>query len=201
MRPARNPAWQLSTRELADGLVILGAGPWGCTDERKLPVLDEEIKLVQRYLDNSLPVVGIGVGAQVLALAAGGAVQPAPLEFSIGNATATTTNALQGYLPASYPLVIYMRDFPQPPPEAQILAVDEQGRPALFQYRNCLGFTGHPGIKAGIVEDLVMEFVETPSDAETLNGLTRLRESQADVTQALGDIMVGLVKTTGWMQD
>jgi len=138
------------------------------------------------------------VGAQVLALAAGGRTEPAELEFSVGMATRTGEKALSGYLPAQYPLVIYMRDWPVPPPEAQVLAYDEKGRVALWQLgRAAFGFSGHPGIKVGMIEDLIMEFEEGPANIES--GLARLRLSQRSIEDALVPIMTGLVQAAGWM--
>ena len=74
-----------------------------------------------------------------------------------------------------------------------------QGEPLVFQIReNCLGFVGHPGAKSAMIEDLIMGFEEVPDrTAETLEAL---RETQAEIAAALGDIMVGLIQITGLMQ-
>ena len=49
-------------------------------------------------------------------------------------------------------------------PGAGVFA-DWRGRPALFQVGElALGFTGHPGTKPAIVEDLIMEFEDGPAD-------------------------------------
>ncbi len=86
-----------------------------------------------------------------------------------------------------------MRDAPVLPAGAAVLAADAAGRPLLFQLGdNSLGFLGHPGIKSAMIEDLIMEFDETPEGtAETLD---RLREAQAGIAGALAEIMVGLVE-------
>lgn len=79
----------------------------------------------------------------------------------MSEAERTAANALAGYLPQRFPLVLYGRDRPEPPATARVLARDREGRPAVFQVGlNALGFTGHPGTKAAIVEDLIMEFEE-----------------------------------------
>ena len=39
------------------------------------------------------------------------------------------------------------------------------GRPCFQVGENAYGFAGHPGIKLGMVEDLVMEFEEVPDNA------------------------------------
>jgi GMP synthase-like glutamine amidotransferase len=179
--------------QLLDGLVLLGGGPWGSAGGRNVPTLIEELTLTKAALQKGLPVLGIGLGAQLLAIMAGGSVEPTDLRFEVGEATRVDAAALDGFLPERYPLVIYGRDRPLPPPEARILAVDSGGHPALFQVgANALGFTGHPGIKAAIIEDLIMEFEEAPADPGPT--LARLRETQAALEDALVPIMTGVVR-------
>ena len=79
-------------------------------------------------------------------------------------------------------------------------AEDEAGRPAVFQvHGNCLGFTGHPGAKLGMVEDLIMEFDETPDNPAPV--FDTLRARQAEIEKALVPIMTGIVQITGLMRD
>lgn len=180
-----------------DGLILLGGGPWGSAGARDVPTLSQEILLAKACLERQLPVVGIGLGAQILAIAAGGGSEKSDLEFSVGKARRTKDKALAGYLPAEYPLAVYMRDWPVPPPGAEVLAVDEKNRPALFQIGSrAFGFAGHPGIKVAMAEDLVMEFEEAPSNVRT--GLAELRAAQRPIEDALVPLMAGLVRLTGW---
>jgi GMP synthase-like glutamine amidotransferase len=186
-------------RQLLDGLVLLGGGPWGSAGGRNVPTLIEELTLTKAALAKGLPVLGIGLGAQILAIIAGGSVEQTELVFEVGEATRVDPDALEGFLPERYPLVIYGRDRPVPPPEARILAVDPAGHPALFQVgSNALGFTGHPGIKPAIVEDLIMEFEEAPSDPGPT--LERMRTLQRSIEDALVPIMTGVVKVLGLME-
>lgn len=57
---------------------------------------------------------------------------------------------------------------------------------------NALGFTGHPGTKAAIVEDLIMEFEEGPADPAA--SLAHLRSLQRSIEDALVPIMTGVVR-------
>ncbi|HTQ77990.1 MAG TPA: gamma-glutamyl-gamma-aminobutyrate hydrolase family protein [Burkholderiales bacterium] len=180
------------------GLVLLGGGPWGSAGARDVPTLAAEVALAKAVLAADKPVVGIGLGAQILSLAAGGGVEPAPLEFTVGAATRALDDALHGYLPATFPLVVYMRDRPLPPPGAQVLARDAGGRPALWQYgRAAFGFSGHPGMKVAMVEDLIMEFEEAPPSVEP--ALAQLRVMQRSIEDALVPVMTGLVQCARWM--
>jgi GMP synthase-like glutamine amidotransferase len=185
--------------QLLDGLVLLGGGPWGSAGGRNVPTLIEELTLTKAALQKGLPVLGIGLGAQLLSIMAGGSVQQTDLRFEVDEARRVDAAALGGFLPERYPLVIYGRDRPLPPPDARILAVDSAGHPALFQVgANALGFTGHPGVKAAIIEDLIMEFEEAPADPAPT--LARLREVQRSLEDALVPIMTGVVQLFRWME-
>ena len=181
-----------------DGLVLLGGGPWGSAGTRDLPTLEAEVALARAVFTRGWPLVGIGLGAQIVALAAGGKSQATPLEFAVTRAHRVRDDALRGYLPESYPLAIYGRDRALPPPGAVIHSEDPQGRAALWQLgERTFGFAGHPGLKVAMVEDLIMEFEEAPAGLEA--GLTALRAAQHALEDALVPIMTGLVQALGWM--
>jgi len=182
----------------ADALILLGGGPWGSAGARDLPTLADEVELTRAWLKEGTPVIGIGVGAQILAIAAGGSSEATDLVLETGQVTRTEEGALNGYLPAEFAQVVYMRDRPKPPADALILATDEEGRPAVFQVgNNAYGFAGHPGIKLGMVEDLIMEFEEVPDDA--VSKLEELRGLQSRIEDELVPIMTGLVQCTSLM--
>jgi GMP synthase-like glutamine amidotransferase len=184
---------------LGEGLVMLGGGPWGAaTEGHLLPSLDAEVRLARACLMMGKPVIGFGLGAQVLALAADGGADQAPLVLEVATVRRATPDALAGYLPETFPSVVYMRDWPRPPDYAQVLARDEAGRPAVFQIgTNAFGFAGHPGVRPAMIEDLVMEFEEAPANCAA--GLPLVREKARAVEDALVPIMTGLVSMTGWM--
>ena len=198
-RPFASTAPLPQANALGDGLILLGGGPWGSAGARDVPTLKDEIALAKGALARDMPVLGIGLGAQILAIAAGGRAEATPLSFEVGVAHRTSAQALNGYLPAMYPLATYMRDWPVPPENARVLARDERGRAALWQVgERALGFAGHPGLKVAMVEDLVMEFEEAPAELEA--GLARLRAVQRGIEDALVPIMTGVVGLTGWIR-
>jgi GMP synthase-like glutamine amidotransferase len=182
----------------ADALVLLGGGPWGSAGTRDLPTLEAEVALTRSRLEENTPVIGIGLGAQILALAAGGSSEPGEFVFEINEARRTRDDALNGFLPESFAQVIYMRDRPVLPDVAETLAVDAAGRPAVFRIGdNAYGFLGNPGIKLGMVEDLIMEFEEVPAGAA--DKLEHLRLRQREIEDNLVPIMTGLVQCTSLM--
>jgi GMP synthase-like glutamine amidotransferase len=185
--------------DMAGGLVLLGGGPWGSAGERDVPTLASEVELARHALASGIPLLGIGLGAQVLSIAAGGGSVTAPLLFDVGEALRQREDALQGFLPECFPLVRYLRDRPVLPTTAEVLATDVDGEPAVFQVGDrALGFTGHPGMKTAMVEDLIMEFAEGP--LEPGPALDSLRERRPAIEDALVPIMTGIVKVLGLME-
>lgn len=66
-------------------LVVLG-GPIGANDEAAYPWLDDELALIRRRIADKLPVLGICLGAQLIAKALGARVYPAAArEIGFGN--------------------------------------------------------------------------------------------------------------------
>ncbi|MEZ5954719.1 MAG: hypothetical protein R3C13_10500 [Hyphomonas sp.] len=188
-----------SLGEVGDGLVLLGGGPWGTAGEQNVPTLDKELELARHCLMSNKLIIGIGLGAQILALAADGSTRATPLELRTGEGLRTIEGALNGYLPERFPYATYMRDWPVPPSYARILAKTEQGEPLIFQMGDtAFGFAFHPGFKLAIAEDLVMEFEEAPEG--TADSLTQARAVSRHIEDSLVPIMTGLVQVTGLME-
>jgi GMP synthase-like glutamine amidotransferase len=59
----------------ADALVVMG-GPMGANDDAHVPWLSGTKKLLAHAVDHGVPTLGVCLGAQLLAVACGGAVQP-----------------------------------------------------------------------------------------------------------------------------
>ncbi len=181
-----------------DGLIILGAGPFGVVSGSLLPTLAPELRLTADFLGRGLPVVGIGIGALILSTAAGGGAVEAPLRFAVEDVRRIAADALGGHLPERFPMALYLRDKPALPSAATVLAEGPAGEPMVFEIgSNAIGFLGHPGIKSAMIEDIAMEFDKSPDGLA--DGLMRLRERQGTIAEALSEIMVGLIKQTNWM--
>lgn len=184
--------------EGADGLVLLGAGPHGVAGGGILPTLAAELRLARLFLGAGKPVIGFGQGAAILALAAGGGVEESPYRAELLPLARSRPEALGGHLPERMVLFRCGRDVPLPPPEADILARDGEGRPAVFALGKSLGFNGHPGAKRGMIEDLVMEFPDVPENFEA--GFAALIAHQRDIAEALSELAVGICLHCGLME-
>ena len=181
-----------------DGLMLLGGGPYGLISGHILPSLSHELRLTRAFLAAGLPVVGLELGAVILAVAAGGGAQEAPLRFTVETARSTAPGQLGGMMADAFPMALYLRDKPVLPAGAEVLATAGDGTPLAFALAtNSLGFLGHIGMKRGMVEDLIMEFADTPDN--TVAALDALAAAQAEIAGTLTDLMVGISRRTGWL--
>lgn len=178
-----------------DGLILLGGGPYGVVSGSILPSLGPELRLTKDFLAEGKPVLGIGLGAVILAAAAGGGALEAPLRMAVVEALPETGGWLADL--GVFPLALYLRDAPLLPENATVLARSAEGDALVWEAGRALGFLGHPGAKRGMVEDLAMEFADTPE--RLLDGLTELGAAQAEIAQTLGPLVTALVARTGWM--
>lgn len=78
----------------ADLLIVLG-GPLSVEDEERFPWLVDEVALIRQRLDARQPLLGICLGAQLMARALGARVRPMAVK-EIGFAPLTLTEAGQG---------------------------------------------------------------------------------------------------------
>ncbi|MGH7814384.1 MAG: type 1 glutamine amidotransferase [Candidatus Binataceae bacterium] len=67
----------------AGGLILMG-GPMGVYETDRYPFLRDEMRLIEAALKDDLPVLGVCLGAQILAAALGAKVAPNPKGKEIG---------------------------------------------------------------------------------------------------------------------
>ena len=129
-----------------DGLSCSAPARSAWSADPLVPSLAAELRLTADFLSRGLPVVGVGLGAVILATAAGGGADEAPLRFEVGNARRVVPEALAGHLPEGFPYALYLRDRPALPAGAEVLAESASGEPLVF--RSATGSSGSSGIRA-----------------------------------------------------
>jgi GMP synthase (glutamine-hydrolysing) len=67
-----------------DGPIVVLGGPMGVYESERFPFLEVEIELLRQGLASGRPILGICLGAQLLAAAAGAAVRPGARGKEIG---------------------------------------------------------------------------------------------------------------------
>ena len=118
-----------SLDELA-GLVVLG-GPMGVGDTEQHPYLAGEIDLLAGAVAAGMPILGVCLGAQLLACALGGQIGPArTTEVGLGSVALTPAGERDDVLGPSGPLVPVLHwhgDTFTIPPGAELLAEAADG--------------------------------------------------------------------------
>lgn len=134
-----------------DFLVILG-GPIGVYEREIYPFLDAEMELIRRRVELGLPLIGICLGAQLMAAALGGRVYPGANGKEIGwhpIQSASDAAELAELLEPGVSLLHWHGDTFDLPPGAKLLAsTDKYPHQAFTVGRAALGLQFHPEVTA-----------------------------------------------------
>lgn len=142
----------------ARGLVILGGG-LSVTELDRLPRLQEELRLVRAALEAGAPVLGLCLGAQLLAAALGGAVLRAARKevgwYRVRLAGAARDDQLLAGEEDSLVAFHWHEDAFALPPGAVQLASSTLTPCQAFRAGVSWGFQFHPEVDAGILAAMV----------------------------------------------
>jgi methionyl aminopeptidase len=145
------------------GLVVMG-GPMSATSDRGFPTRQAELRLLEQALEIELPVLGICLGAQLLALAAGGRVFEGTQGPEIGWGDVELTpdavdDALLADLPERLRVLHWHGDTFELPPGAQRLAGSALYPEQAFRVGTCAwGLQFHLEVDAATVEGFAGAF-------------------------------------------
>jgi len=136
-------------------IVSLG-GTMSARDDEASPFLRDEVPFLRRAVVAGVPVLGICLGAQLLARALGGSVRPAPVEERGWSALRLTPAGARDPLFAGIasPLRAFHwhQDTIVLPPGAELLATGDACRNQAFRFAMSWGVQFHPEIDAGMIE-------------------------------------------------
>lgn len=173
--------------DAADLLVGLG-GPVSVYDHASYPWIEDELQLYARWIASHKPLIGICLGAQMLAAALGARVYPGPVK-ELGWTPLTLTAAGKSSVIASLenaPSMLHWHgDTFDLPAEATLLASTSAVRNQIYEWGGrALAFQCHPEVLGDRIESwLIGHAVEIAA----VKGVTlaRLREDTARFAPAL----------------
>ncbi|MBP2415513.1 type 1 glutamine amidotransferase [Microlunatus capsulatus] len=167
-----------------DGLVVLG-GEMGAHDDAAHPWLPGTRDLLRAAVEDGTPVLAVCLGLQLLAVACGGRVEPAPSGPQLGvrpveHEPAAADDPLLGPVPAGAPAVHWNNDLVvEPPPGAVVLSRSAGTVQALRLGARAWGVQFHPEVDVATLG--------LWADADVAAGLlepVRAAERLADVAAA-----------------
>jgi len=146
----------------ADALIVLG-GPMGAYDLEKHPCLAGEIELIRQRLQARRPVLGICLGAQLLAAAAGARVYRGASGVEIGWAGVELTQAglldpLWAGFPRRFTSFHWHGDTFDLPNGAELLARSDRYVQAFRLGRHAYGVQFHPEVVPPQLKDWIRAY-------------------------------------------
>ncbi len=143
-------------RDQPELLVVLG-GPIGVYETDQYPFLDTELSLIRQRLQNQLPTLGICLGAQLIAAAAGARVYPSGVKEigwgSIKLTAAGESSCLRHLVDSRYTVLHWHGDTFDLPQDAELLASTELVKNQAFVLgRKILALQFHVEADPGQIE-------------------------------------------------
>lgn len=142
--------------ELRDAthLVIMG-GPMGVYEEDRYPFLAEEKELIRRAFKRNVPILGICLGAQLIANALGKRVYPYKKELGWFTVRKVEEDFVVEELPKELRVFQWHGDTFDLPDGAKLLYAGDIVRNQAFRVRNAIGLQFHLEVTPEIVKDWV----------------------------------------------
>ena len=139
-------------------LIVAMGGPMSVNDESELPWLIEEKAFLRQAIENGVPVLGICLGAQLIASALGARVQPNTVVeigwFPVWRAESVGEGCF--VFPDRIELLHWHGETFALPEGARLLACSEACRHQAFQLgRRVIGLQCHPEMTPAIIADLL----------------------------------------------
>jgi GMP synthase (glutamine-hydrolysing) len=132
-----------------DGLaaVVSMGGPMNVYEEERYPFLRQETQYLERVIRAGIPVLGICLGAQMIAKACGAAVRKAPVKEvgwdEISLTDAGRVDPLFSDLPDKFRVLQWHEDMFEVPKGGTLLATSEACPHQAFRYANAYGLQFH----------------------------------------------------------
>jgi GMP synthase-like glutamine amidotransferase len=176
-----------------DALIVLG-GPMGAYDDEAAPWLPSVRQLMRSAIDDGVPTLGICLGAQLLAVAAGGKVEVGANGPEIGLAEIEVTEADDLLSIGTMPVVQWHYDaVTELPDTAVVLAANAAYPVQAFRVGEVAwGLQFHPEADAALVRGWAVEEGMDPAIAEPIGfAAARLAEAGESIARRFAAIITG----------
>lgn len=142
--------------------LALGGGGQSVWEVEKYPYLDFECRMVREAVERGIPVIGLCLGAQLIARAFGGEVRRAKQKeigfFPVELNAAGRLDPIVGALPPGFPATHWHGDVFEIPESCQNLGSSDLTPNQILRVGpNCLGFQFHLEMTPPLFEELVRD--------------------------------------------
>ncbi|MBN1596072.1 type 1 glutamine amidotransferase [candidate division FCPU426 bacterium] len=161
--------------------IVLG-GPMSANDADNYPFMHREIKYLRQLVDQNIHVLGVCLGAQMLASALGATVSNGP-RAEIGYSTVTlnhagTQDALMLAFPRELPVFQWHEQGFYLPKGAECLAGTEDYPNQAFRYKNAWGFQFHLEVTPEMVGEFGRQYADMLARIPQLTMVKLMEQAQ-----------------------
>jgi GMP synthase-like glutamine amidotransferase len=196
-----------------DGLVVMG-GPMSAASDDGFPTRRREVDLLASAITAGTPTLGVCLGAQLLAVAAGADVYPGPVGPEIGWGTVALSAEAQsdhllGGLPATLSVLHWHGDtFDLPPGSVRLATNSTYANQAFRLGDRAWGIQFHAEVDRSAVDAFVDAFASEATaagvdpqviSAEAPASLTRVAEPRRLITTRFADL-VATSRPAAWAE-
>jgi len=171
-------------------LIVLG-GQMSVNDEREFPFLVEEKQLVKKAVARGSVVLGICLGAQMIAAACGKKVYAGEKELGWRTINGCNTPG-QRFFPGNFEVFHWHKETFDLPEGARLLATGKAVKNQAFMLENALGVQFHPEVTKEIIA-----FWAKDLGADERDAILKKSEENLDGNRILCDAIVR-VFLAGW---
>ncbi len=176
--------------QCVDGIISMG-GPMNVYEEERYPFLKEETDFLKKAIAQDIPILGICLGAQMIAKAAGAPITKSP-QKEVGwgkiylNQSGINDILFEG-LPAELEVLQWHEDMFHIPKGGLLLAYSSDCPHQAFRYRNAFGLQFH----VEITEDMLADWFSDSPDRGII--LQRHKELNPQLIQQAERIFANFV--------
>jgi GMP synthase-like glutamine amidotransferase len=170
---------------------LLLGGPMSVNDEQDYPYLKEEKAFIRRMVKENKRVLGICLGAQLIAAAFGAKVYPYVREVGWHEvACEPATTGVFGSLPRRFAVFQFHRETFGIPYGGKLLCRGSMVKNQAFSYRTALGLQFHLELTEAILRDWSCDLRRSERDKCTHETLRHLAESNR-ICRLIADDFIG----------